>query len=55
MQLNYALRRKKKKDESIILIFYAELEAKDFNRIKNMLGKVSAESVDSVNVKIKSL
>lgn len=34
-----------KKDESIILIFYAELEAKDFNGIKNMFSKVSAENM----------
>jgi len=37
------------------LIFYAELETKDFKGIKNMFSKVSAENVDSMNAKIKRL
>lgn len=44
-----------KKDESIILIFYAELEAEDFNGIKNKFSKVNAENVASMKVKIKWL
>lgn len=53
MKLNHVLRRKR--DESTILIFYAKLEAKDFDSIKNMFGKVSADSVGNDNVKIKRL